>query len=119
MALKEMQDSGLAHWGPKSFQQYCKDSGIRQGETARFISVDSLNKLRPELRAARCMVFRLGIPAGERNTHFALASCGADWDDYFLQDHCLFGDLSAQEFIPTAPHEHLLPFRMLPNYTET
>jgi hypothetical protein len=118
-ALKEMQKSGLPHWGPKSFQGYCNDTGVKAPKTADYISIDSVKSLAPELRNAQCMVFRLGAPEGERNTHFGLAKCTHGWRDYFLLDDALFGNLAPEVFIPTASFRHLFAFFLLPELTET
>ena len=118
-ALEEMKKSGLPHWGPKSFQGYCNDRGVKAPKTADYISIDSRKSLAPELRNAQCMVFRLGAPEGERNTHFGLAKCSHGWGDYFLLDDTLFGSLAPEVFIPTVSFRHLFPFYLLPEFTET
>lgn len=118
-ALQEMRKSGLTHWGPRSFQEYCKANQLPEGDTARLISVDSRARLRRELVEAKCMVFRLGAPGGERNTRFGLAKLVEGWDDYFFVDEVLFGGLAPEMFIPTAPARHLFPFSLLRVFTET
>lgn len=118
-ALKEMEKSGLTYWGPKSFQDYCKANGVTATRTAEYISVDSHKSLASELKQAQCMVFRLGSPKGERNTHFGLSKCVGGWGDFFLMDELLFADSSPEMFIPTVSFRHLFPFYLLPFFTET
>ena len=118
-ALKEMQQSGQGCWGPRGFQDYCRENGFRAPDTAQFISVDTRLRLQPELVKAECMVFRLGIPEGERNTQFGLAKCVDGWEDYFLLDDWLFRKVPPEMFLPTAPARHLFPFQLLPTFTET
>jgi len=118
-AILEMQENGASCWGPKSFQRYCQETGVTAANTAQHISIDSLGRLHPSLREQNCMVFRLGSPEGERNTHFGLSKCVTGWDDYFLLDVPLFGEVPPEMFIPTVSFRQLFPFYLLPSFTET
>jgi hypothetical protein len=118
-ALEEMKQTGVPYWGPKSFQGYCKTSGIKAPNTADHISIDSLTRLHSTLRDQKCMVLRLGAPEGERNTHFGLAKYENDWSDFFLLDRLIFEGVAPEMFIPTVSFRHLFPFYLLPAFTET
>jgi hypothetical protein len=118
-ALEEMKKTGLPHWGPKSFQGYCMANSVKAPKTAEHISIDSQKGLAPGLRNAQCMVLRLGIPEGEKNTFFGLSKCVNGWGDYFLLDDVLFEGVAPEMFIPTVSFRHLFPFYLLPAFTET
>lgn len=118
-AIRQMDLSGLSDWGPISFQEYCRANGVAAKRTAEFISVDNHRSLAPELKRAQCMVFRLGSPKGERNTHFGLSKCGGGWEDFFLMDKLLFAKSPQEVFIPTVSFRHLFPFYLLPSFTES
>lgn len=118
-ALLEMERSGVPIFGPVSFQKYLAAADVNNRDTAQYISVDSLRRLDPLLRRANTMVFRLGSPDGERNTHFALAKCVEAWTDYFLIDEQIFGSLATEAFIPPVSLRRLFAFTLLPAFTET
>ena len=83
VALAKMSQDGVDFSEPMSFRAYCLGNNMPPQNAPRFLSVDSLAKLQPELKAAKCMVFRLGAPDGERHTQFALAKCFNDWTRLF------------------------------------
>jgi hypothetical protein len=87
--------------------------------TAPIISIDSFRRLAPELKKAGVMVFRLGSPEGERNTHFALAKKVDGWSDYFIFDKEVFKSIAPVIFVPPVPLRQLFPFLLLPSFTET
>jgi hypothetical protein len=118
-AIREMQSSQRRVFGPVSFQSYLKSAGIDDTKTAPNISIDNLRRLHPILRDARTMVFRLGAPEGERNTHFALAEYVHDWTDYFFIDDQIFKDIGPEAFISPVPFRRLYAFHLLPSFTET
>src|SRR5581483_9267240 len=89
-ALATMEAGSAATFGPLSFQGYLSSNAFADKNTWQHISVDSLRRLAPELRAANTMVFRLGSPDGEKHTHFGLARCVGGWSDYFFLDEELF-----------------------------
>jgi hypothetical protein len=117
-ALQAMQDEASQVYGPLSFVTYATELG-RVARTAESISKDSLGTLPPCLRAASTMVFRLGCPLGQRNTHFALARCVDGWADYFLLDDELFRDIRPELFIPDVSLRRLYAYTLLPAVTET
>jgi hypothetical protein len=118
-ALAKMVDNGVGTYGPQSFQGYLAENAFADRNTWQHISVDSLRRLAPELRAARTMVFRLGSPDGEKHTHFGLARCVGGWDDYFFLDEELFASVKPELFIPPVPLRQLFAFTLLPKFTET
>ena len=118
LALNEMRRAGVAVFGPTSFQGYLKAQGADVRSTAPHISVDSVCSLDRELHEAFTMVFRLGSPSGERNTHFALAKCVAGWSDYFFIDQEVFADTSPELFIPPVSMRQLFAFQLFPRFTE-
>lgn len=63
--------------------------------------------------------FAWGAPRGQRNTDFALAQCVKGWDDYFLIDELIFGGVPVEPFVPPVSMRHLLPFLLLPAFSET
>jgi hypothetical protein len=117
-ALIEMEAQGSSTHGPKPFQSYLSANSLPIQMTAPIISVDSFRRLAPELKKAGVMVFRLGSPKGERNTHFALSKYVDGWSDYFIFDEEIFASLAPVSFIPSVPVRHLFPFLLLPSFTE-
>ena len=104
---------------PMSFQKYLEKSGIQARNTAQHISVDSMDRLSPELHKDGYMVFRLGIPEKEINTHFALAKYQNDWGDYFLEDESIFENNNIEAYIPPISLRQLFVFQLLPNFAES
>jgi hypothetical protein len=96
-------DSGHAPaFGPRSFQGYLAEYGLKAQNTWQHISVDNQRRLAPELRETRTMVFRLGSPEGEKHTHQEV-----------------FADAKPELFIPPVPMRQLFAFTLLPKFTET
>jgi len=106
-------------YGPVSFQSYLRANHLSNKDTARYISVQSLDGLAPELRAANTMVFRLGCGEGERGTNFALVRCVLGWDDYFFIDEVIFGASPIERHSVSENLAYLRVFQYLPRYTET
>jgi hypothetical protein len=118
-ALKEMGDAKTSFLGPQSFHDYCAREKIRNPRTAQYISIDSLSSLHKSLKKQNCMVLRLGIPSGEKHTHFGLVQCLSGWEDYFLIDKQIFKETLPELFIPSVSSKQLFPFTLLPAFTET
>jgi len=90
-ALLSLETTPFASLKPTSFQQYCCENGLSAPKTAQHISVDSIERLNPELRGANCMVFRLGKCSEAGGTRFSLVRGPAPWpDDAFLIDSLIF-----------------------------
>jgi hypothetical protein len=118
-ALAAMLGQGTAAFGPESFQDYLQRNSLPATNTWRAISIDSIERLPPDLRKAGVMVFRLGSPAGERTTSFALARHPSGWSDYFLCDASLMGNATPEVFIPSSSLRALYAFQLLPSLTES
>jgi len=114
-----MESGGSPTFGPVSFQAYIAQHGLEPARTWQALSIDSQERLAPELKVARTMIFRLGAPSGTRHTHFALAKCRDGWSDYFLEDTYLFADCQPEVFIPPVSLRQLFAFQLLPALTET
>jgi hypothetical protein len=119
VALAELKGRQLAFWGPKSFRGYLAAQGISENnKTAQFISVDSLERLHPSLRANDVMVLRLGA-SDELGTQFGLVKVEGRLADFFLVDSAVFGNAEAETFLPSVDADKLMPFRLLPAMSET
>ena len=118
-AINELNRSNNLVGDSQSFQTYIKGLGLNNIRTAHYISINSLSDLQPELKDANCMVFRLGSPKGERNTHFALSKTNVDWSDYFLIDSELFNKEEIKDFDLKLSKRLELPFKLLPALSET
>ncbi|WP_254766529.1 hypothetical protein [Salinilacihabitans rarus] len=60
-ALWELANSERSVFGPTSFRDYVARHGLDASpRTPRYVSVDSLDDLAPELRDAGAMVLRVG-----------------------------------------------------------
>lgn len=119
-ALEEMRASGTWYRNPEPFVSYLVKHKFQKKDTAVSISVDSIQRLDPELKKAGVMVFRCGVEAGQRHARFALAkSVRADMSDYFLLDQQLFSDIPPELFISPASHQVLFGFTLFPRFSET
>lgn len=118
-ALRQMDLSGSATFGPTAFVRYLRENGLPAKRTWQYVSVDSIDRLSPELRAASTMVFRLGARTGQTGTYFALARCENDWRDYFLLDNDLLALATPEVYLPDVPVRSLFAFQLLPKLTET
>ncbi len=118
-ALNHMSDPEGRWRNPESFQGYVSRLGVEARNTARHISIQSLNELAPELRDNNVMVFRLGSPSGSRHTYFALAKAISGWDDYFLFDEELFESVEIEKIPVNWGADELIPFTALSKLTET
>lgn len=105
---------------PESFLDYLERTGqTSAGKTAPNISIDDFGKLHSTLKAAHCMVFRLGAAVDGKGTAFALAKTQMGWADYFLFDEDLFVDSSPRQFVPEVGSDRLFAFQLLPSLSET
>jgi hypothetical protein len=59
-AVAKMSQGGIDFSESMSFRAYCFHNNMPPKNAPRFISVDSQALLQPELKEAKCMVFRLG-----------------------------------------------------------
>ena len=120
-AVEEMQRQGLQTTEPRNFLQYLDDNGIPRAQVKTWdcLSIDHVARLRPSLRDNRTMVFRLGSPDGSTGTSFGLARTMDGFQDYFLDDSVIFGNLPREEFTPSLAQEELVGFRLFPALTET
>jgi hypothetical protein len=119
-AIHFMNETNANIYSPTSFMNYLNDHNFSSNiKPAPIISIDSIRKLRPELRENEIMVFRLGSPTGQRHTYFSLARVVSGWDDYFFIDSDLFGDKPPDGFVPSVPMTDLFPFIILPKFSET
>lgn len=120
-AIAALAKDGARFSQPESFQGYCERNQISAQRTAQMISVDSLSRLSPELKAAGMMVFRLGKDRSEGTTRFGLASNVGGWKDYFIDDRDVFDPSRCPitPFVPEVSNRTLFSFRLLPEFTET
>lgn len=118
--INEMEDQNLLFSEPKSFKQYQEQQGKKTGDTAKFISVQTIEKLAPELREKGYMVFRLGSKGKDQTTHFALAKLRDpnDWSEYFLIDLDIFTNIEPELFLPNVSIRQLFAFDLLSSLTE-
>lgn len=119
-ALDWMAENDAVTYGPMSFHGYQEDNGLEVGGTWSYISVDSVSRLRQELRDERTMVFRLGAAEGEQHTSFALSRLpSGEWADFFLLDDALLQAAALTPFLPSSSMRELFAFQLLPKLTET
>ena len=114
--ITELERQGSHYSEPQSFQEY---SGITD-KTASYISVQDIDDLKPDLRKASYMVFRLGSRPKNRTTHFGLAKLrqNDNWAEYFLIDHDIFKDTEPEIFLPNVSVRQLFAFNLLSQLTE-
>lgn len=119
-ALRQLRPGSWSVFGPTSFQQYLLDNGFgnRRVDTASMISVDSFDRLAPELRDSGVMVLRLGKASDGPGTQFALVGTPGRLEDFFLVDQDVFTQTEAEVFAPQRNLRDLLPYYLLPKLTE-
>ena len=119
-ALSELETTGKQLFGPTSFRDYVADNDLEASpRTPRYISVDAMDELAPELREAGVMVLRVGSAPDGTGTAFLLVDAPGGVEDFFLHDEAIFGDRPVEA--PTEPleRERLLSFHLLPSLSET
>lgn len=117
-ALKHLRPGSWSVFGPTSFQRYLNQHGFERRDTASLISVDSLDRLAPELREAEAMVLRLGRASDGPGTQFALVATPGRLADFFLVDEAIFSQTEPELFHPSRNLQDLLPYYLLPKLTE-
>ena len=115
-ALQDLTDRSV--FGPVEFREYVTQHRLGDRKTAPSISIDSFEKLPPELQNADAMVLRLGSPKGVRGTKFAIIRVDGNLEAFFLMHDKVFGDCDAVPFLPTASWRDLYAFQVLRKLTE-
>lgn len=119
-ALDEMADRDSPVFGPTSFRDYVSDHEIGAGpRTPRYISIDSISDLAPELQDADVMVLRLGSALSGSGTQFLLVEAPESVEEFFLLDDEVFDDESVVDYQSPVDAERLLSFKLLPTLSET
>ena len=113
-ALSQLDDDGV--FGPIGFQDCLAEHGLPKKSTAPLISVDSLERLSPELREAEAMVLRLGSPPGTSQTEFAIVQIPGKVKSFFLLPD---DEPQSEPFLPTATWRDLYAFQILGRLTES
>lgn len=91
LAIKELINSHSLVGRPQSFHEYKRKVGVKKNiRTAEYLSIYSIEDLKEELASAKCTIFRLGSPKGERYSYFAISKIKTSWNDYFLIDDEIF-----------------------------
>ena len=118
-ALAAMERSGQPLFGPTSFRDYVSQYDIEtSSRTPRYISVDSLSDLAPELREHDVMVLRVGTADGT-GTAFLCVDSPDGVEAFFLQDAEIYTGQSVEKFTSPLGRERLLGFDLLPRRSET
>jgi len=118
-ALAAMERSGQPLFGPTSFRDYVSQHDIEtSSRTPRYISVNSLSDLAPELRENDVMVLRVGAADGT-GTAFLLADSPDGVEEFFLRDEEIYTEIPVKKFTSSPGRERLLGFQLLPSLSET
>ncbi|NLO98096.1 MAG: hypothetical protein GX091_08520 [Peptococcaceae bacterium] len=117
MALQNMS-SDLCIFGPTSFQDYVREQGLQNQNTAAQISIDSFERLPLTLKLNDTMVLRLGSSSKGIGTQFLLVKVKGRLRDFFLFDSEVFSKDKGSIFEPVDP-EQLKGFCILPELSET
>lgn len=119
-ALAELAASDRTTFGPTSFRDYVETHDVAAGpRTPRYVSVDSLADLSPELQEAGVMVLRAGSAPDGTGTAFVLVDGPGGLGDFFLRDEGIFADRSVERFSTAADDDRLVSFRLLSTLSET
>jgi len=113
-AIDLIEEFKIKYYDGGSFQKYIENNNLGNAKTAEKISVDSFEKLDPQLREKNIMVFRLGKANNGPGTAFALRKMD-DMHDFFLVDEKVFIEDLIDFYIPD---EQLLPYKIIRNLTE-
>lgn len=119
-ALRQLRPGGWSVFGPTSFRRYLEENGFdeRRIDTAAMISVDSLDRLAPELKEAEAMVLRLGRAQDGPGTQFAVIGTPGRLEDFFLIDADVFTQTEPEVYVPDCDLREILPYYLLPKLTE-
>ena len=119
-ALEEMGEHGTRIFGPISFLDYVSKHDLDVGSrTPRYISIDSLRELAPELREANVMALRMGSAPDGSGTQFLLVEAPERVEEFFLIDDRVFDDENIVDYQSPVDRERLLSFQLLPTLSET
>lgn len=118
-ALEKLAASEESVFGPTAFRSYVTRHDLEAGpRTPRYISVDALADLAPELREADVMVLRTGSAPDGRGTGFLLVESHDGVEEFFLCDESAFAGASSER-LSMADDEHLESFELLLSRSET
>ena len=119
-ALEELAATDGSVFGPTSFRDYVERHDLEAGpRTPRYISVDAVDDLEPELREADVMVLRAGSAPDGRGTGFLLVDGPGGLEEFFLDDEEIFGGQRPEEFSSPVEDDELVSFDVLPSRSET
>lgn len=119
-ALADLSRSDRPLYGPTSFRDYVERNDLEATpRTPRYISVDALADLVPELREAGIMVLRSGSALEGTGTAFVLVEGADGVEEFFLRDEVIFGDQAVERFSSPVDDDQLVSFRSLPRLSET
>ncbi|WP_263019979.1 DUF6997 domain-containing protein [Natronobiforma cellulositropha] len=119
-ALTTLAASSQRVFGPVSFRDYVSEHGLEAGpRTPRYISVDTVDDLAPELREHGSMVLRMGAAPDGTGTAFVLVDAPGGVSDYFLLDDDLFDEQPTEAVASPVGQDRLLSFTVLPTLSET
>lgn len=117
--IKETETSGAIASKPRDFKLYAENHNFLTRSTAEKISVDSFNKLPPELVESKYMVLRLGKNREGNSTGFSIVKWVNGPSEYFLFDEQIFSETNHVGFIPDVSYSALHCFTLIPNFTES
>lgn len=119
-ALGELERSSRPVFGPTSFRDYVSRHDLEASpRTPRYISVDSLDELSPELRDAGVMVLRVGSAPDGTGTAFLLVDAPDGVDEFFLHDRTVFDEQPTERLESKVERDRLVSFHLLPTLSET
>ncbi|WP_049928000.1 DUF6997 domain-containing protein [Halopiger goleimassiliensis] len=119
-ALEELAASERSVYGPTSFREYVERHDLEAGpRTPRYISVDAIGDLEPELREAGVTVLRAGSAPDGRGTGFLLVDGPDGLEEFFLRDEAIFGGRRPERFASPVADERLVSYDLLPSRSET
>lgn len=119
-ALEEMGEHDTSIFGPTSFRDYVSQHDLNaSSRTPRYITIDSLSELAPELRETDVMVLRLGSAPSGAGTQFLLVKAPDGIEEFFLIDDPVFNDEHPVNYQSPVDRERLLSFHLLPRLSET
>ena len=118
-AIKRMKELNHTSTEPACFVDYLKNNSLSKVKTSDYLSPQGWSTLKPELKYAGLMIFRLGARRETgNNAYFSLAKW-KNKSDFIFFDENIFKKLPPEPYVPTVPLNRLFAFHLLPGFTET
>ncbi len=115
--LDSLRTVDVGYTIPTSFQDYLREHNFPKVNTAKYMSIDSLEVLHPSVKTNDTMILRLGLSEGT-GMQFSLVKVKNRLNDFFLIDDEIFME-EGEMFTPEVDPIQFFSYGLLPNLTES